>query len=450
MKTKLRLLHDYNGSIAGQRVACDEHDAKELIEAGIAKLDATTSPGGDVKDDDHRAQIVRDTVRTAMDSWTADKKRESRGLPPIISAGLSVHDRDDCDEYRDRGGFKGIGHYLQDVIEAGRPNGNPSPTFDAWKVHKAISGMSETIDTDGGVLAPTLYSERLLTEGLERTIVRPRAQFVRVPTGSITLPSIDVSSHATNVFGGVQLFWTSEGAQITKSKPKTGTVTLTLNKMSALIYVTDELLEDSIISLSDTLPSMLSQAVGWWEDKHFLTGTGAGAPMGLLNANCGISQAKETGQNANTIQTENVVKMFSRVVDKQNAIWIANHDTLFELATLTLTVGTGGAPVGLLSNQNAQGALTQTLLGRPLFFTEHLPTLGTVGDLICCDLTKYLVGGKEGGPRVNSSIHLRFDFSETAFRLVQKFDGQPWWKQALTPATSSDTLSPIVKLATRS
>jgi hypothetical protein len=49
-----------------------------------------------------------------------------------------------------------------------------------------------------------------------------------------------------------------------------------------------------------------------------------------------------------------------------------------------------------------------------------------------------------------SSIHLRFDYDQTAFRFVFRIDGQPWWPTAATPLyATSDTLSPFVTLAER-
>lgn len=48
------------------------------------------------------------------------------------------------------------------------------------------------------------------------------------------------------------------------------------------------------------------------------------------------------------------------------------------------------------------------------------------------------------------SIHLRFDYGETAFRFMFEIDGQPWIAEPLTPFKgSANTLSPFVTLATR-
>ncbi|MFH1572378.1 MAG: phage major capsid protein [Acidobacteriota bacterium] len=146
------------------------------------------------------------------------------------------------------------------------------------------------------------------------------------------------------------------------------------------------------------------------------------------------------------------MKMYSRNSNPGNAVWLANENTLPQLASMALNVGTGGVPVFLPAN-GAAGLPYNTLFGRPLIFNKHCSTLGAVGDLIFCDLSQYLVGMKSGqGPagKFDSSIHLKFDADQTAFRFVFRVDGQPWWPSSLTPPQATTaTISPFVSIAAR-
>ena len=54
-----------------------------------------------------------------------------------------------------------------------------------------------------------------------------------------------------------------------------------------------------------------------------------------------------------------------------------------------------------------------------------------------------------GSVRSDISMHLRFDYAESAFRFMWEADGQPWLASALTPFKGSNTLSTFVSLATR-
>src|SRR5690606_6180519 len=129
-----------------------------------------------------------------------------------------------------------------------------------------------------------------------------------------------------------------------------------------------------------------------------------------------------------------------------NAVWIASIDTFPELATMALSVGTGGSAVWL--NNGADGP-PMTILGRPVIFTEKAETLGTAGDLNFVDLGYYLVGDRQV-MQAMSSPHYKFASDKTAYRIVQRVDGRPWIQSAITPKNGGSSLSPFVKVADRS
>jgi HK97 family phage major capsid protein len=129
-------------------------------------------------------------------------------------------------------------------------------------------------------------------------------------------------------------------------------------------------------------------------------------------------------------------------------MWIANRDAFPQLATMELAVGTGGVAVYTPAN-GAAGRPYDTLMGLPLVFTEHCSTVGDAGDIVLCDWSQYLVGQKSAGLKFASSVHLKFDYDQTAFKFTLRIDGQPWWKSAMTPKNGSNTLSPFVSLAAR-
>jgi len=63
------------------------------------------------------------------------------------------------------------------------------------------------------------------------------------------------------------------------------------------------------------------------------------------------------------------------------------------------------------------------------------------------DLSQYILIDKAGGIDIASSIHLKFDTDEVAFRAIFRCNGQPKWTAALTPFKGSNTLSPFVAVA---
>jgi HK97 family phage major capsid protein len=129
-----------------------------------------------------------------------------------------------------------------------------------------------------------------------------------------------------------------------------------------------------------------------------------------------------------------------------NAVWIASPDTFVELATMALSVGTGGSAIWL--NNGVEGP-PMTILGRPVIMTEKTPgVLGAQGDLSFVDFSFYLIGEREG-MSMDTSEHVRFTRDQTTVRVIARNDGRPWLTSAITPQNGGPTLSPFVGLAVR-
>ena len=167
----------------------------------------------------------------------------------------------------------------------------------------------------------------------------------------------------------------------------------------------------------------------------------------FLNAAAMVSVAKESGQAADTIVWENIVKMYARMLPGSlgRAVWIANNDTFPELATMALSVGTGGSAIWL--NNGAVGP-PMTILGRPVIFTEKASTVGDAGDITFVDFGYYLIGDRQA-MSASSSAHFKFQNDLTAYRIIERVDGRPWLQSAITPVKGSNDLSPFVQIAER-
>ncbi len=346
------------------------------------------------------------------------------------------------------GHYTNIGEFAADIFKAGRGSPNLSEKLQAWDTFtKAASGLGETIDADGGFLVPTEFRNQLMKDTLDASITIPRSTVIPMATNTVKIPVVNESTRATSVYGGIEIYRPGEGIQKTSSKPQFGQVTLTLHKLVGLCHVSDELIEDSAVSLAPLLSSMFSEGIAAQQDNDHINGTGANQALGVLNAPATILQAKEDGQAALTIVAENIFKMESRLKSRsfRNAVWFVSQNTIPSLRTLKQDIGTGGAVLPLFNKTGD----SMTLDGFPLIVTEHCPVLGTVGDIILGDWRQYLVGQKATGLQVQTSIHLRFDYDEQSFRFVLRTDGQPWEISARTPRNGGDTLGSFITLATR-
>jgi len=103
-----------------------------------------------------------------------------------------------------------------------------------------------------------------------------------------------------------------------------------------------------------------------------------------------VSVAKETAQDASTVVYENITKMLARLHPSafKKVVWIANQTTLPEFMTMSLTVGDGGSIVRAVEEKNGRFSL----LDKELLFTEKLPSLGSLGDVMLVDPSQYTIG----------------------------------------------------------
>jgi HK97 family phage major capsid protein len=267
----------------------------------------------------------------------------------------------------------------------------------------------------------------------------------------VPFPAIDSTTNVGSVYGGVTGYWTREGAALTPSSANFGRVILDAKKLTAYAEVPNELIQDSIIAFQAFLSQIFPEALAFFEDIKFIAGTGVDEPLGVLNSPASVTVNKELNQPTKTITWNNIVQMYARILPSSlgRAVWLASIDTFPELATMSLPVGTGGSAVWI-GNLQQPGAMAppMTILGRPVVFTEKASVLGTVGDITLTDFSYYLIGDRQTMTAADSADY-KFANDLTAFRFVERLDGQPWLLNSITPANGGPALSSIVQLQTR-
>jgi HK97 family phage major capsid protein len=343
-----------------------------------------------------------------------------------------------------------LDQHFEDHLDYVRTIWHKSPEASvAEKLGVLRNAASSVSPSDGGFLVPETLRSQLLQIALEESVVRPLATVIPMDSARVPFPMIDSTTNSGSVFGGMVAYWGEEGAALTDSSPKFGRVELDAKKLTGLSAVPNELLQDSIVSFSALIESLWPKALAFSEDAACMSGTGVGEPLGFMGAGntAAVAVAAEAGQPADTITYENIVKMYSRMLPSSlsKAVWICSPDALPELFTMALSVGTGGGPIMITS---AVGAAPMTIFGRPLIVSEKAGALGDRGDISFVDLSYYLIGDRQT-MTADSSTDYAFGSDKTTFRIIQRVDGRPWLKSAITPKNGGNTLSPFVELAAR-
>lgn len=362
-------------------------------------------------------------------------------LPGIVV----TPDGDEADRLLKGKPFKSLGEQLRAVYAAADPGIPMDKRLYAMKA----TGMGEGVGAEGGFLVQHDFSSDLLEPAIAAGQLASRVGRLPLSANSngITVNAVDETSRATGSrWGGLQAYWLGEGGTKTASKPSFRQINLRLRKLIGLIYATDELLQDAV-ALESLIVKGFKAEFAWMLDDAIYNGLGGYQPTGFMASDMKISVAKETGQAAATVVTENIVKMYSRRLgNSSDFIWLYNQDIEPQLFTMSLDVGTGGMPVYMPPGGLADAPYAR-IMGRPAFSHEACATLGSAGDIALVNPSEYMLIERE--VESASSIHVQFTTDETAFRFVLRVDGQPTMASAITPANSTKTQSAFVRLAAR-
>jgi HK97 family phage major capsid protein len=254
---------------------------------------------------------------------------------------------------------------------------------------------------------------------------------------------------------GIQANWEGEAEAAGQSKPSLKQKVIKLNKITALVPITDEDAEDAPYLLTH-INQKAPEVINFKLDLGIINGTGAGQPLGVVNAPGTVSIAKVGSQAAGSIVAVNLINMMKALYAKNRAkaVWVASQSTedmlqfLFKIGKLdTGAADTGwGVNVPIFSyDQNGNARL----MGKPVIFHEACSDAGTKGDIILGDFSKYNLLKKTTGLQMATSMHLWFDQQATALRFVYRVAGQPALKSQIAARTGNAKYSPFVTLDTR-
>lgn len=305
----------------------------------------------------------------------------------------------------------------------------------------ASTYANESSLADGGYLVPPEFSAEVWRHSLDEDAFVPLTANSPIQGNTMSYPKDETTPWGSD---GVRAYWEAEASQATATKPKGTVNTLRLNKLFALIPVTDELQQDAM-ALGGYIADKASESIRWKSNLSIFNGTGVGQPEGLFRSGARVDVAKESGQAADTVVATNVAKMFARQINVRNAVWLINPSVLPQLIVMTI----GNQPIWTPPSEGMKGLPMGMLLGRPIISTQQAMGVGDVGDIGLVNFKYVRSITKAGGIETATSMHLYFDQGLNAFRFTFRLDAKPTITAAVTPANGNDTLSPFVFLAER-
>lgn len=320
--------------------------------------------------------------------------------------------------------------------------------------HNTLNAYSSENPAEGGFLVPEEFRSDIFTgPALEQALVRPNATVVPMKSSKLKYPAVDSTTEAGGeIWGGVVFYWMDEEGTIPDTSAGWAVIELNAHRLAGAALVPNDLLKD-VGALTTWLMTNLPKGYLNAEDSAFLKANGVKKPLGALHADnpALIVVSKESGQTSG-ITWPNVLTMFSRLLPDSyaSAQWIISPDSIPEIYTMAVPVGTGGSAVMVGDGtQSAAPRLPQTILGMPLKVSRKVPAgLGTQGDINLVDWSTYLIGDTQD-VRVDTSGHTAFFQDKTGFKVIGRVDGQPQLLGPLTPEYGGPALSAYIQLESR-
>lgn len=314
------------------------------------------------------------------------------------------------------------------------------------QINNSALGANTSNPADGGFLVQSDFAQGMMETAATSGNILPLVDSFEISSNSNSLKwnDIDETSVAATVYGGVIVYWAAEAGTVNASNPKLIKKELELEKLMGFAYTTGELDNDSDFT-SQLMTKSFTEAIQREMEAAIISGSGAGKPLGLLKSGSLITVPKEVGQAADTINYENIVKMYNRALKKQRGVWLMHPDVQEELDFLQFPIGVGGVPVYL--GASSIGSLA-SLKGRPIVESDHCSELGKAGDINFVDFSQYMMI-KKGGVIADSSIHVQFLTDQNCFRFIFRANGIPKKNVATTIKNSTKTRSSFVTLAER-
>ena len=441
---KLKLLKEYDKNEIGSILEFEFEDGdkddlmiKGLISSGTAE---------ELSEDDDE-QLKKDFEATIA----LHVKRElAKQVKSIVKnskdpAGLAtVHDNYEDDPY---GTCKHFGTWVKEAISYKR-TGKISENFQkSLNLNKALAltdAGNESIGADGGILIPDFLASEILKHGMVNAELNLMAQvsLTVVAGNSVTWSVLDNAdqSSSTSRFGGVEVVWTEETGVKKKSKPKYSQLSIMLKKLVAFVPVSDELLED-VPQIQSSIQSDAGLAIIDTINQAIVDGDGNGKPTGWIGHSGTVISSTAVSRTTDAlISVSNITGMYDRLINKSNAVWTINQELRSSISQLDF----GGAPV--MSARDLEGNPFQLLLGIPIQWTDIAKAPATIGDINLSNMRGFRLATK-GGVRSAVSIHFYFDQDATVFRFVIRVNGQPAFKDTITPLNGVEKLSNFVTLA---
>lgn len=267
-----------------------------------------------------------------------------------------------------------------------------------------MKALSEGVSADGGYTVPQDFYPQLLEEMMLSSIMRPLVNVVQMTRNVLTLSIID---------HGPEVYWTSEGASKTTTTADFSQPTITAYKLAAIIYLTDELIDDSAFDLTQVLVARFAKKLVEYEDRALTAGSGTGQPTGVFTANTVATRAC-----SGNLDFDDIIDLFYDLplqFRNTKCVWMVHPTNVKELRKIKDTTNRYIWQDAIAPGQPA------TIMGYRVIENPYAPE----SQILFGDLSEaYWMGERQlMTVKITNDSETTFTQDKTAIRVVRRFGG---------------------------
>jgi HK97 family phage major capsid protein len=279
-----------------------------------------------------------------------------------------------------------------------------------------VRNINSFSSVEGGINVPVVLFPAIEKALAENSVMRRIGAKVITTTSTTNLP---LANNAPTALFAQE----SPSGSYIETPQLFSSATLGAYKLTALLKISDELLQDASTDLEATVATNVGTAFGNAEEKAFVSGSGVGQPLGLF---------RTTTAGGNAALTQNLGSASGSILDgmidgyykmpgnrRQEAVWIVGDG--LASAMRKVKANTAGT---YLWETSAQLGQPDTFLGRPVYTTYAAsstwqPTAGVIGALL---YPKHYVIGDRGGYQFQRLNELFAESGNIGYRANKRFD----------------------------
>jgi len=269
--------------------------------------------------------------------------------------------------------------------------------------------LSTSPDVDGGYLVPEEFENQIVAGLEESNIIRSLAKTITT-SAERKIPIAATHSIAQ---------WTAENAAYAESNPTFDQKTIDAFKLTDLVKVSTELLQDSMFDLESYIAQEFARAFGAAEEETFCVGTGTGQPTGIFNATAG-GHIGVTASSATAITVDNLLDLIYALKSpyRKSAKFLMKDTTVSAIRKLKDSNG------AYLWQPSVQANQPDKLLGYDLYTSPYVPE-ASAGALPVAfgDFNNYWIADRTGRT-VQKLIELYAGVGQVGFIATERVDGK--------------------------